>query len=469
MSKSDAHRPEFTVRCACGIEYHTSDTHLGHALPCKCGQTVVIARPAESAKPEPARTRRKKRRFQATESETRRAVHLNSGFRQKGGLVSSFLYPLRFGNLAERGTFLLAVLYLGAMFASWMLLRYGSERTIPGTVIAYGPRFLSLLPLSMLVPAALLFARGALLPLAMAACIGLVPVMGARVSVATLRFSALPAKPAEGTFRVLTFNVQGGRQMGRDLAVMLREQAPDIVLFQECGEYLWKKMRQQTAWHSRRYGSLCTTSRWPVTDVQTMPRDEIVRMSANGRGGTGLVMRTLIQSPMGPLAAINLHLETARRGLEGMLSPEGLIPNDPFELSAPGPEEAQPSASENAARFTANVAVRDRESALASNWAAQTAQQVPVIIGGDFNLPVESTIFRRHWSSFVDAFEAKGNGLGWSKREGRWLRIRIDHLLTTRDGPKPLRVIVGPDFQSDHRPVIADYSWAANTSSQTPR
>ncbi len=279
MSKSDAHRPEFTVRCACGIEYHTSDTHLGHALPCKCGQTVVIARPAESAKPEPARTRRKKRRFQATESETRRAVHLNSGFRQKGGLVSSFLYPLRFGNLAERGTFLLAVLYLGAMFASWMLLRYGSERTIPGTVIAYGPRFLSLLPLSMLVPAALLFARGALLPLAMAACIGLVPVMGARVSVATLRFSALPAKPAEGTFRVLTFNVQGGRQMGRDLAVMLREQAPDIVLFQECGEYLWKKMRQQTAWHSRRYGSLCTTSRWPVTDVQTMPRDEIVRMS----------------------------------------------------------------------------------------------------------------------------------------------------------------------------------------------
>ena len=467
MSKSDAHRTEFTVRCACGIEYHTSDAHLGHALPCKCGRRVVIARQAENGQPDRTRTRRKRRRFQATDSETRRAVNLNSGFKRKGGWISNFLYPRRFRNIVARTTFVMALLYLGAMFASWMLLRYGSERSIPGTIIAYGPRWLSLWPLALLAPAALVFARGALLPLVMAAWIGLVPVMGARVSFPTLLSGDLPPKPAEGSFRVITFNTQGGRGLTLDLPVMLNELAPDVVLLQECGEQLWRKLQAQKDWYSASYASLCTASRWPMEYIEEMPRDEILNMPGND--GTALVMRAFIDSPNGALIAINLHLETARRGLEGMLSPEGLIPNDPFELSAPGPDALQPSAAENAARFAANVAVREKESALASDWAANTARQVPVVVGGDFNLPVESTIFRSHWSAFVDAFESKGNGLGWTKREGRWLRIRIDHLLTAKNGPKPVRVYIGPDFRSDHRPVIADYAWSTTTSAPPTR
>ncbi|MEO7363360.1 MAG: endonuclease/exonuclease/phosphatase family protein, partial [Gemmatimonadaceae bacterium] len=98
---------------------------------------------------------------------------------------------------------------------------------------------------------------------------------------------------------------------------------------------------------------------------------------------------------------------------------------------------------------------------LASRWALESSGVAPVLIGGDFNLPVESTIFRTYWSKFIDAFEARGNGLGWTKTEGRWLRIRIDHLLTTDAGPKPIRVVVGDGFLSDHKPVIADYAWPA--------
>lgn len=468
MSKSDAHRTEFTVRCACGIEYHTNDAHIGHALPCKCGRTVVITRPAAELQPDKTRTRRKKRRFHATDSETQRAANLNAGFRQRGGLLAAILYPYRFGNWAARWTFILSAVYFIGMFAAWLMLRFGSDRIIPGTVIAYGPRFLSLLPLALLAPAALIFARSALLPLVLAAWIGLVPVMGARVSFSTLR-GQLPPNPVNGTFRVMTFNVQGGGPFSRILKPALYDVAPDVVLMQECGQRLYRAMQRQPNWFVAQYGSLCMMSRWPISKVETMPREEILRMSTSGGGGTGLVMRAFIDSPRGPLVVINLHLETARRGLEGMLSPEGLIPDSPFDETDTTSIVPVVSTPQNFARFTANVAVRDKESSLASAWARATHPQAAMVIGGDFNLPVESNIFREHWSDFVDAFEATGNGLGWSKREGRWLRVRIDHLLTARDGPRPIRVEVGPDYRSDHRPVIADFAWNTSTPSRPNR
>ena len=74
---------------------------------------------------------------------------------------------------------------------------------------------------------------------------------------------------------------------------------------------------------------------------------------------------------------------------------------------------------------------------------------------GDFNLPVESTIYRTHWQHFTNAFEEVGNGLGWTKQEGKLLRIRIDHVLMN-DRLEPRLVKVGRDWYSDHLPVIVD-------------
>jgi hypothetical protein len=158
---------------------------------------------------------------------------------------------------------------------------------------------------------------------------------------------------------------------------------------------------------------------------------------------------------------VNLHLETARRGLEGMLSPEGLVPDGPFSPDKVVRADEQVSSAENAVRFSKSAAGRAHESEIASAWARGTDNSTPLVIGGDFNLPVESTIFRDHWTQFTDAFENRGNGLGWSKREGRWLRIRIDHLLTLPNGVRPQRIEVGPTYQSDHLPVIGDFAWPA--------
>ena len=110
-------------------------------------------------------------------------------------------------------------------------------------------------------------------------------------------------------------------------------------------------------------------------------------------------------------------------------------------------------------RIQLNARIRDQESERASVWSAPSGKTTPAIIVGDFNLPVESAIFRRHWLRFTDAFESTGTGFGWSKREGTLLRIRIDHILGNASAPQAIGVWLGSDFGSDHLPVIADLAW----------
>ena len=82
----------------------------------------------------------------------------------------------------------------------------------------------------------------------------------------------------------------------------------------------------------------------------------------------------------------------------------------------------------------------------------------PKILAGDFNMPVESTIYRRYWSRYRNAFTWAGTGFGYSKQteiRGYVYGTRIDHILT--DGHwRALRCYLGPDLGSDHLPLVAD-------------
>ena len=80
------------------------------------------------------------------------------------------------------------------------------------------------------------------------------------------------------------------------------------------------------------------------------------------------------------------------------------------------------------------------------------------IIGGDFNMPVDSRIFKAYWSGYTDGFSAAGRGFGHTKFETVGLvtyGIRIDHVLTASDW-QPAECWVGPDIGSDHRPLIVE-------------
>ena len=331
-----------------------------------------------------------------------------------------------------------------------------SERFLPATLLAYGPRFVLLLPLLVLVPWAIGWVRSALLPLSLAAAIAVGPIMGGRVSWRTLG-RPLPGAPAPGQLRVLSYNTFGGSSVAArlDEALALR---PDLIAFQECSEALVDALRRRTRMYVISYFNLCTASRWPITSLDSMPRGDLARISQYGFGGSALVLRHLIKGPYGPLIFVNVHLETARKGLQAFTNGDGLLPDDirglgRFANAAP---DAEATAAE---RLNINTRIRDRESERASLWAVRGDKAIPVIVAGDFNLPVESTIFHRHWDAFTDAFEAVGTGFGWTKREGTLLRIRIDHVLGNATAPKPAGVWLGPDLGSDHLPVIADLRW----------
>lgn len=340
---------------------------------------------------------------------------------------------------------------------TWPLLITTSEKFLPATLLAYGPRFVMLAPFLILVPLAAFTARRSLVPLTFALLVMIGPIMGWRFSWHSA-FTSAATSPPPGAIRVISYNTGGGTVVSRTLRSTLDDLRPDVVMLQECGNALWDSVQVMNGWFSTRATGLCTLSRWKITSVDSMPKGDFAQISALGYGGAGNAVRHLLDTPFGQLIVVNVHLETARKGLYAFLG------NNPALLKLLGIKPMSSKRVLNAKgtaddRAEINAEIRDRESARATAYALQGERAVPVIVAGDFNLPVESAIFRRHWGAFTDAFESSGTGFGWTKREGSLLRIRIDHILGNAYAPKPIGTWLGPDLGSDHKPVIADLEW----------
>ena len=364
------------------------------------------------------------------------------------------MQQLQSESVVRRWTTRLTWAWLACTVVTWMLLITTSESFLPATLLAYGPRFVLLIPILALAPFVLFSARRAWLPLLIALVIVVGPIMGGRVSWRTLGRS-LPAPMPEIAVRVLTFNTDGGGAVAVRLRDMIEQVQPQLIAFQECGDALWDSLQAMPKWYHHRYSNLCTASRWPIQSFDSMPRASFARVSTLGFGGTGLVARYVIASPHGAFAFVNLHLETARKGLQGLMGSSGFVPDRVEDISR---YEAILNRYDRKGTDV-NARIRDQESERASVWSAPSRMTTPAIIVGDFNLPVESAIFRRHWRGFSDAFETAGSGFGWSKREGSLLRIRIDHILGNASAPQAIGVWLGSDLGSDHLPIIADLAW----------
>lgn len=438
------------MRCACGNVFNTDDSHIGKALRCRCGRTVTIARPPEEyAKTEQQAKARATPDPKAKPAALRRwRLHVGSTLRHA---VTDSVLAMASRRHVRRWTARLTWLYFAAMLVTWVLLVQTSEQFLPATLLAYGPRFLLLAPLALLLPLALFTVRGALIPLALAALVGIGPIMGGHVSRHSL-FRAMPASPPAGTVRVLTYNTMGLSLIAERLPDLLSLR-PDFMAFQECSEQLFAVLERTRALSVVRMGGLCTASRWPILFTDSMPRRDLIRSASNGTTGSAMLQRAAVATPHGTMFFVNLHLETARKGLSGYLGKGGFIPDNVDELLD---QERRERGVSNADRLESNVWMRERESERAALWSVRGDKSVPVIVAGDFNLPAESTIYRRHWGDYTDAFASSGTGFGFSKSEGLLLHIRVDHILTNTAGPTPAGAWMGRDYGSDHLPVIAD-------------
>jgi endonuclease/exonuclease/phosphatase (EEP) superfamily protein YafD len=311
------------------------------------------------------------------------------------------------------------------MGAAVAVLWMAGDRWWAATLLTFGPRWVVLVPLAPLVLLAVIACRRALVPLAAAAILGALALMGFCVP---LRHVAGGA-PREGApvLRVVSYNCGGGGDdMGR-FADFVQRTAPDIVILNE-----WTSNAAQArpippelgdGWHIA-HNATVIMSRFPIVSVKKLGPEQLRktwRVPA---------LRCEAETPWGVIHVVGVHLDTPREGLSEV------------EWKRPW-----------LAASALDQAIEDRrvESELASDLA--TEAQGPTIIAGDFNMPVDSAIYRRYWSGWQNAFSTAGFGFGYTKHTRRW-GVRIDHVLASRDW-HVVDAWTGHALGGDHKPVVA--------------
>lgn len=336
----------------------------------------------------------------------------------------SIAYRLSAQRAAARRTLWLSGGYLALLWLTWPALWKLSDVWWPMTVLLFGPRWLVLAPLVPLAVAAALYHRRSLILLGVACVIAVGPIMGFRTGWRGWIGGADEAR----TIRVATFNAMGGSALNASLPWILDRLDTDILALQECGGRLRDVISQfpDTTWHTHAQDGLCLVSRFPILHVEQMEREHF-----RFAGGSGVVLRYRLDVSGREIDLTNLHLETPRAGLVDLR--QGDVAGAQRNLDS-------------------KSALRDIESRQARRWV--DAGPGPSLVVGDFNLPVESAIYDRYWGDLRNCFSRVGFGFGFT-RISRWVRARIDHVMVSHDWGIA-KAFVGPDFGSDHLPMVAD-------------
>jgi vancomycin resistance protein VanJ len=308
-------------------------------------------------------------------------------------------------------------LALGAASLLWGF----SDGWWPATVLLFGPRWTLLLPVALVIPAALIRDRPLLGPLTVAALVILGPVMGFRTGWRSL----LPRGEGSQEIRVVSFNAAGGTFLSQPLPQLMARWRGDVVAFQECGPALQDGLRQLSGWEVDTRGGLCLASRFPIADVRLMDREAL-----EFAGGSGLVATYRLEVHGIAVHVTNVHLETPRAGFE-------LIRAGRLASGIPKTREKS---------FLREVELRQ-----ARLWVDRFPG--PHLVLGDFNTPPESRSYRKSWGDWYNAFSRTGRGLGGTRLNG-WIRARIDHILAN-DHWSVVRSSLDRDVGSDHLPILA--------------
>jgi endonuclease/exonuclease/phosphatase (EEP) superfamily protein YafD len=295
------------------------------------------------------------------------------------------------------------------------LLHGLSEEWWINTLLLYSPRWLVLVPTVVLLPLAALFSRPSLGVLAAGGVAWLLLVAGFTLHLPTSSDASDPA-----CLRVLTCNMQGRLADAAGFQALVARTQPDVVLLQEWSGELNQAAFPDLGWTFAQSGHLWVASRLPIKPAAGLPAQSI---HLSGSGGAFEIV-----TPGGTVRLVNVHLPTPREGISAVL-----------EKGAQG-----------LAELRANTLARSQASSAVRQFAGDDDG---LVVTGDFNLPVESSLLHKYWGNLGNAFSRRGWGFGWTKFTG-WHGVRIDQILF---GPHwtCLHCEVGPDIGSDHRAVFA--------------
>jgi endonuclease/exonuclease/phosphatase (EEP) superfamily protein YafD len=311
--------------------------------------------------------------------------------------------------------------YAVGVVALWLALQLLTDRLWPVTVLAFGPRWVALVPAFPLAAAIVVDGRRYWRAVVLAATVMLatIGVMDARIG--------LQRASGEAMLRVMTHNLGGSVARAAALDRLMRAERVDIALLQECPFY--DNGPAQYGWRFFYGGDLCVVSRYPFVVVGVSDPEHLWQSDRRQP------LRIRVDTPAGPLQILNVHLATVREALDA-LGREGLF--------------AIP-------QFTSSREAADEESRAARSLIRHPAE--PTIVAGDFNLPIESVMYRDHWGDLANAFSRCGRGLGHTKFT-RLFGVRIDHVLSTVGVDcTDARVLPSP-YGGDHRPLVVGLRWS---------
>ena len=290
----------------------------------------------------------------------------------------------------------------------------------PATVMLFGPRWITLLPVAGLMGLALFRDRSLLVPLVLSSALLIGPLIGFGWG---LRAITVPERDSD--LIVATLNLAGGHMIEYGPDVLMDRLGVDLMMAQECSGSFRESILRLRDWYTATEASLCAVSRFPISKVAVMDGDNLQSV-----GGSALVATFSLTVSDRPIYVTNVHLETARAGLERIL--RGRV-------------------SEGARILGQTSLLREIELRRAERFARE--QGSPALILGDFNTPPESRHFRQIYAEWTDAFQAGGFGIGGTRLNG-WIRARIDYVMANKDW-LIVRAEPGAPVGSDHLPVIA--------------
>lgn len=334
----------------------------------------------------------------------------------------------------KRAVRVLATLYLIALLVLWGFIHFDTGNLWQVTLFLFSPRWAVAIPLVVLVPLTLLYQFRLTWAYALHALIIVFPIMDCRIG-----WSSPEAKNAGQTLRVMTYNVGGGKIHADRLMALAKSQRIDVIMLQECPGPLAKTVFQELGWTRRQQSNIAIGSSLELGELQILAKQphknyhSIAAVSCELRLPAGFP--TTNHDDDGSSLSTTVRLVTVH-----------------FPTFRP--------AFERALQFDVDAGAAIEELAIQYGELVEPvvhrvdAFDVPTIVAGDFNVPVDSASYRDHWSHYQNALSIAATGLRYTKHT-RLHGIRIDHVLA--DGNWSVAsAVVGPDLGGDHRPVIVD-------------
>ncbi len=315
--------------------------------------------------------------------------------------------------------------YLVCMLGALVVVQLLGDRTELGTLALFSPRHLIVWPWLPLV----LLAGTVSWRLAVAS------VFGALVTLFGVSGFVVPRPAADGAssddlLRVVVYNTDESQELARRVRADIVAWDADVAALIDCRSGVARALRAVPSYTLVRTPFVCLVTRHEVVSHEPMPPGPIDPDRVSGAGRAGRVHRFTLSVRGRPVTLYVLHLETPRDALWAARN---------FDLSL----------------LMQNAEFRSIDSRVASRWVDRSAPGLLVM--GDFNLTVESAIYRRDWGDLRNAFQQAGAGFGHTMFAGRH-RVRIDHVLGGGDlVPVSTRVLRG--YPSEHQPVVAEFRW----------